>query len=202
MSDGQSKPLAPPQTAAPQSCVFGAASDQPRGPIRPPIRTPSASATREAPPRRKAAPRKRSKETPHPWHRAVTRSAKAARKRWGPLDRETAERMARTYRAVIIPRGTPGSRPDEETLRAAEMFKTGMEAYFANPKSRPMREYKHSLWQRIYRDVIPNYVHLDKLDRQDRTSKLRRNVTRLLCRRGVKFPLPIWTRAKRKALIG
>jgi hypothetical protein len=164
----------------------------PRGP------TPTEEPKPEPPPRkRNAAPRKRSKEAPHPWHRSVTRSAKAARKRWGPLDRETAERMARTYRAVIMPRSTPGCKPDQETLRAAKAYQTGMERYFASPDPPRMREYQRTLWQAIYREVIPNYANLDKLERHYRTNKLRCNVRKWLRRRGVKFPLAKRTRSKR-----
>ncbi len=164
-------------------------SQQPhRGPLCPPLRQPSEKPSRDAPRPRVA----------EPWLRAATRSGRAARKRWGPLDRAAAERMARTYRAALLPRRTPGSKPIQETVDAARMYQEGMETYFADSSRPRLRPYQRDLWQRIYRAVFPDYAHLDYLDRQYRAGKLRRNVARLLRRRGIRFPLAIRTRAKRE----
>ena len=107
------------------------------------------------------------------WHRMATRCAARIRERCGAtLDKETAEKIARVFRAALIPRKKAGRKPDHETVRAAELW-------VRHSKKKQQRQ----LWQRIYRAVIPGYARLDKLTRQYRTSLLGRNVKAYLNRK-------------------
>lgn len=55
-------------------------------------------------------------------------------------------------------------------------------------KHTTLKRYQRGLWQRIYRDVFPDFARLDKLVRQYRTTALRRNVKAYLNRKGRKWP--------------
>jgi hypothetical protein len=109
------------------------------------------------------------------WYRAITRSATQIRKRFGVPDQSTEERMVRAFRAALRPRKKAGRKPDEATARAAEMWTAGMK-----------RGNQRALWQRIYREVFPDFHRMDKLTRQHRTHTLRRNVKAYLRRKGHK----------------
>jgi hypothetical protein len=99
----------------------------------------------------------------------ATRCAARIRERCGAtLDKEAAEKIARVFRAALVPRKKAGRKPD----RAAELW-------VRHSKKKQQRQ----LWQRIYREVIPGYARLDKLTRQYRTSLLRRNVKAYLNRK-------------------
>jgi hypothetical protein len=108
------------------------------------------------------------------------------RKCVGVLDAKTEAQIIRVFRAALRPRGTAGRRPDAATVRAAEMWIAGMSDYRGSRKRRMLRQYQRSLWQRIYREVLPGFAGMDKLTRQYRTSTLRRNVKAYLRRRGHK----------------
>src|SRR5262249_36088870 len=95
-------------------------------------------------------------------------------------------RIVRVFRAALRPRAIAGRRPDAATVRAAEMWIAGMSDYSGSRKRRMLRQYQRSLWQRIYREVLPGFASMDKLTRQYRTSTLRRNVKAYLRRRGHK----------------
>jgi hypothetical protein len=84
------------------------------------------------------------------WYRAVTRSAAQIRKRFGVPDQATEDRMLRAFRAALRPRKKAGRKPDEATARAAEMWTAGMERAGSRPRQR-------ALWQRIYREVFPDF---------------------------------------------
>jgi hypothetical protein len=113
------------------------------------------------------------------WFRAVTRSAAQIRKRSGVPGQATEARMVRGFRAALRPRKKAGRKPDLATARAAAMWIAGME----NGGRRAQR----ALWQRIYRDVFPDFARMDKLTRQYRTQTLRRNVKAYLRRQGCKW---------------
>jgi len=83
-------------------------------------------------------------------------------------------------------RGSHGQRASDGTVRAAEMWIAGMSDYAGSRKRRLLRQYQRSLWQRIYREVLPGFAGMDKLTRQYRTTTLRRNVKAWLRRRGHK----------------
>jgi hypothetical protein len=85
--------------------------------------------------------------------------------------------MVRAFRATLRPRKNAGRKPDQATARAAEMWTAGMKR-----GSRHQR----ALWQRIYREVFPDFHRMDKLTRQHRTHTLRRNVKAYLRRQGHK----------------
>jgi hypothetical protein len=51
---------------------------------------------------------------------------------------------------------------------------------------RDRRRHPRALWQRIYREVFPDFHRMDKLTRQYRTGVLRRNVKAYLRRQGCK----------------
>lgn len=56
------------------------------------------------------------------WHRIATRCAAKIRERCGAaLDRETAEKIARVFRAALVPRKKAGRKPGRATVRAAEL---------------------------------------------------------------------------------
>ena len=116
----------------------------------------------------------------------ATRCAVQIRKRFGVPDTTTEIRIVRVFRAALRPRGIAGRRPDEATVRAAEMWTAGMSAYTGSRNRRQLRQYQRTLWQRIYREVLPGFAAMDKLTRQYRTSTLRRNVKAWLRRRGHK----------------
>ena len=95
----------------------------------------------------------------------ATRCAARIRKRWGTaLDKEAAEKIARVFRAALVPRRKAGRKPDRETVRAAELWVRH------SKKKHLLKREQRQLWQRIYREVIPGYGRLDKLTRQYRTS--------------------------------
>jgi hypothetical protein len=119
-----------------------------------------------------------------PWFRLATRCAVEIRKRFGAPDKPTEDRIMRVFRAALRPRQRAGRRPNHLTVRAAEMWLAGIRA--AGQKRTPLRHYQRWLWQRIYREVFPDFPHLDKLTRQYRTSILRRNVKAYLRRQGHK----------------
>jgi hypothetical protein len=112
------------------------------------------------------------------WYRMATRCAAKIRERCGTtLDKETAEKIARVFRAALLPRKKAGRKPDRETVRAAAIW-----VRYATKKPLLKRQQRR-LWQRIYREVIPGFVQMDKLTRQYRTSLLRRNVKAYLNRK-------------------
>jgi hypothetical protein len=79
------------------------------------------------------------------------------------------------------------------------MWIAGMSDYTGSRKRRMLRQYQRSLWQRIYREVLPGFAGMDKLTRQYRTTTLRRNVKAYLRRRGHKSAsaIRVSTAAKR-----
>lgn len=102
---------------------------------------------------------KRQVEVQQSWYRAVTRSAAQIRKRFGVPDQATEERMVRAFRAALRPRKPAGRKPDEATARAAAMWTAGM----GRAGDRDRRRYQHTLWQRIYREIFPDFHRMDKL---------------------------------------
>ncbi len=121
------------------------------------------------------------------WYRTITRSAAQIRKRFGIPDHATEARMVRAFRAALRPRMKAGRKPERETVRAAEIWTVGMED-FATRRPRPsLRLYQRVLWQKIYREVFPDFARMDKLTRQYRTGTLRRNVKAYLRRQGCKW---------------
>jgi hypothetical protein len=113
------------------------------------------------------------------WFRAVTRSAAQIRKQFGVPDQATEARMVRVFRAALRPRKKAGRKPELATARAAAMWIAGME----NAGRRDQR----ALWQRIYREVFPDFGRMDKYTRHYRTGMLRRNVKAYLRRQGCKW---------------
>jgi hypothetical protein len=112
------------------------------------------------------------------WHRLATRCAARIRERCGTtLDKEAAEKIARVFRAALVPRKKAGRKPDCETVRAAKLWVRH------SKKKHLLKREQRQLWQRIYREVIPGYARLDKLTRQYRTILLRRNVKAYLNRK-------------------
>jgi hypothetical protein len=59
-----------------------------------------------------------------------------------------------------------GRKPDRETVRAAELWMAGMRRYADTAKPVSLKRYQRGLWQRIYREVFPDFTRLDKLTRQ------------------------------------
>jgi len=79
------------------------------------------------------------------WHRMTTRCAARIRaQRGATLDKETAEKIARVFRAALLPRKKAGRKPDRETVRAAAIW-----TRFSSRKSLLKRQQRR-LWQRIY----------------------------------------------------
>jgi len=114
------------------------------------------------------------------WFRSITRAAFDIRKRCGVPNRETEERIVRVFRAALRPRRKAGRHPAGETANAAALWERGMREY-AKWHSRPsLRTYQRLLWQRIYREVFPQFAGMDRLAGQYRTAALRRNVKALL----------------------
>jgi hypothetical protein len=122
-----------------------------------------------------------------PWFRLATRCAIQIRKRCGAPDRLTEDRIMRVFRAALRPRKRAGRRPSDETVKAAEMWLSGTRGCRVTSKGASFRHYLHRLWQGIYREVYPDFTHLDKLTRQYRTGVLRRNVKAYLRRKGHKW---------------
>jgi hypothetical protein len=114
--------------------------------------------------------------SPESWYRAITRSAAQIRKRFGVPDQATEDRMVRAFRAALRPRKKAGRKPVKTTARAAEMWTVG---------ERVGSRHQRALWQRIYREVIPDFHRMDELTRQHRTHTLRRNVKAYLRRKGM-----------------
>jgi hypothetical protein len=128
--------------------------------------------------------------------RAAVQAAADHRRDYRP-DRETAERMVKTYRAALIPRGKPGSKALAETVKAADLYSAGIAE--AAARNQPLTfESLCKLWAGIKRQAIPGFDAMDKYQRKWRGDELRRNVKAYLKRRGVKLPWPIRTQRKRK----
>ena len=119
--------------------------------------------------------------------KAATRCAARMRKQLGTPDRKTAQRMARAFRSALCPRKAAGRKADRATVRAAEIWKEGMNLYRGSRSPSAVRHYQRQLLQTIYREVYPELERQDKLTRQYRTSALRRNVKSFLRRRGQKL---------------
>lgn len=100
------------------------------------------------------------------WFRVTTRCAVELRDRFGAPDKRTEERMVRVFRAALRPRQRAGRRPNDVTVRAAEMWLAGMRERAVGGKRTPLRLYQRLLWQRIYREIFPDFQRLDKLTRQ------------------------------------
>ena len=143
-------------------------------------------------------------DPPESWFRTVTRSAAQIRKRFGIPDRATEERMVRVFRAALRPRMKAGRKPDQATAHSAEMWTAGMEEFAMRPPRPSLRLYQRLLWQRIYREVFPNFARMDKLTRQYRTGTLRRNVKAYLRRQGCKWSrsinVPTAKRARKRVV--
>jgi hypothetical protein len=131
------------------------------------------------------------------WFRFVTRSAAQVRKRFGVPDKATEGRIVRVFRAALRPRKKAGRKPDQKTASAATMWADGMDSYPALHPRPPLRLFQRLLWQRIYRQVFPDFARLEKLERQYRTNTLRRNVKAYLRRRD-----RIWSRRFRHSSMG
>jgi hypothetical protein len=122
--------------------------------------------------------------SPEAWIHGAVGSARRLHKRLGTPDRQTADCMARAFRAALCPRMTAGRKADATTLRAAEIWTEGMSLYAGSHVRTLVRQYQRQLWQMIYREVFPELGSMDRLTRQYQTLSLRRNAKSLLCRRG------------------
>ena len=111
------------------------------------------------------------KGVPEPWYRTVTRSAANLRRIYGPIDRHTGERMARTFRATIVPRKAPGRRPSTEVITAVEML------------------LQNKPWPQIYPEAINGYSDMPFHLRSYRSYNLRRASAAYMKRRGIKRPI-------------
>jgi hypothetical protein len=102
--------------------------------------------------------------------RAVLKAGAEIRERYRDQlsDRATAERVARLFRARLIPRGKPGAGLSKSVAIAL-----------------PMRQYGEQ-WQDIYEAALPGYRAMDKYERHLRTTNLRGNVRKALARRRAK----------------
>jgi hypothetical protein len=118
--------------------------------------------------------------------RTATRAAIRIRKEFGVPDEATVDLLVRAFRAAVRPRQQAGRKPDQATARAAHLFVCAMEAH-SIAKYPQLRLYQRLVWQRIYREVIPDFAQLDKLTRQYRSATLRRNVKACLRRQGCKW---------------
>jgi len=97
--------------------------------------------------------------------RAVTRFAKRLRASHAPIDRRTAEQLARVLRAALIPRRKPGRKPSAPVLTAIRM------------------RAEKAAWPEVYKAVIYGYADLPFYERLHQSRKLRRAVAALLKRR-------------------
>jgi len=182
MSEGQSKALPPEAQAVPQPGGIGNPAEEARD--RRFAELDALIATEKQAARKRRQSRKHKRKTgrkkpaaaslAEPWHRAVTRSAGGHRDKYRP-DRQTAERMAKAYRAALIPRRKPGRKPDSATETAAGMRMRG------DP------------WCEVYSAVVPGWRRMDKHERAYDGARLRRNVKGYLRRRGLKSPARIST---------
>jgi hypothetical protein len=126
-------------------------------------------------------------EQQEPWFHLVTRMAVRLRKRFGTPDQKMEARMMRVFRSALRPRKRAGRRPNDVTVRAARMWLSGMQGHTVG-KGISLRHHHRRLWQKIYRDVFPDYAHWDKLMREHETSILRRNVKAYLRRARSQMP--------------
>lgn len=201
MSDVESNIPIHPRQESPRLATGG---DAPRGPLRPPLRSPHAPAPadhqRPTTEHRRLEGRKQRRPTPtDPGLLAAIRAA-AAHKRGHRPDRESAEKMARAYRAVLIPREKSGSKPQPETVQAAKLYRARIAE--AGAGNQPVTHQSLcKLWEGIKREVIPGFDALDKYERKCRGDELRRNTKGVLKRQGVKLLVLIRARRKRQAAI-
>ena len=97
--------------------------------------------------------------------RAVTRFAKTLRKKHAPIDRRTADQLARLLRLALVPRRKPGRKPTPRVLTALRM-----------------RE-QNFPWKEVYLAVIYGYATLHPCERILLARSLRRATAALVKRR-------------------
>ncbi len=107
-----------------------------------------------------------------PIQQHVSQLASDFRKKHGPQDRRTGDRIARLFRASITPPSARGRKPTQTVITAARLLQQKVP------------------WSEIYPVAIPGYGDMPKFEREGRTGQLRRNVNRFLRRRGIPCPVP------------
>ena len=119
-------------------------------------------------PRRKAPPRLISTVA---LDRDVLKAGAEIRAKYSKLlsERVAAERVARLFRAALIPRRQPGRRLSESVKIAVEM------------------RLKRENWPNVYGAALPGYRTMDKYERLGCCANLRRNVSKALRRRAAKM---------------
>jgi len=102
-----------------------------------------------------------SEETPRAmtlWHRTITRFAARLRENYGPIDRATAQRIARILASSLVARRPSGRKPTPPVLTALELLEQGIP------------------WVRVYPRAIPNFQELPWYLQNVRKHNLRRAV--------------------------
>ncbi len=99
-----------------------------------------------------------------PIRQYISQLASDFRKKHGPQDRRTGDRIARLFRSGITPRRSPGRSPTPEVRKAVELRQRG------------------TPWPKIFPVVIPDYWNLLYEEQYCLRDKLRRAVS-AYCRR-------------------
>jgi len=97
--------------------------------------------------------------------RAVTRFAKTLRKKHAPIDRRTADQLARLLRLALVPRRKPGRKPTPRVLTVLRMREQNIP------------------WKEVYLAVIHGYATLHPCERILLARNLRSATAALVKRR-------------------
>ena len=98
------------------------------------------------------------------WHRTLSLVTATIRRECGPIDRDAADRMARCFRAMLLPRRPPGRKPSREVAVAASLRRRGVQ------------------WRAIYPKALAGYASMPFYERSYRCYNLRRAVAACLKR--------------------
>ena len=98
------------------------------------------------------------------WHRTLSRTVATIRRECGSIDRFAAERIARCFRSMLLPRRPPGRKPSREVAVATSLRRKGVQ------------------WRAIYPKALAGYASMPFYERSYRCYNLRRAVAARLKR--------------------
>jgi hypothetical protein len=98
------------------------------------------------------------------WHRTLSSAVATIRRECGPIERVAADRMARCFRSMLLPRRPPGRKPSREVAIAASLRRKDVQ------------------WRVIYPKALAGYASMPFYERSYRCYNLRRAVAACLKR--------------------
>ena len=104
------------------------------------------------------------KRKEYDWQTELKRCVASIKKNSTSITRSEAERMSRSFQALLLPRRTPGRKPTREVVVACELRSEGVS------------------WSEVYREVFPRFSSMPFYERSYRKANLRRAVAARLKR--------------------